>query len=123
MSVPLSVQNRYDTLSSALKTSKLLSLSDQDDYLKILEETRDGTNGLTLPEKLQANSQNLFNLCYLFMRDKLEGGNSRAGLYRLIFLCRNQIVILVLGVVLIVCVLMGYRPQVIQLFDHLIPGR
>lgn len=123
MAVTQKILNRFDGLADAIKSTKVLTLNERDDYLEILFEAKEGTNGLTLEEKTQANSQNIFNLCYLFMRDKLEGSDGKSGLYRLIFLCRNQIVTLILGVVLIVCVLMGYRPQVIQLFDHLIPGR
>lgn len=111
MAIPQKIQNRTDELVAALKTAKTLSLGDRDDYIEIMNEACEGTNGLTVEEKTQANSVNLANLCYLFLRDKIEGASGFwPALFRLIYLCRWQITILGLGAF----VLFGYRPEIVD---------
>ena len=117
MAVPQKVQNRTDAIVSACKTATNVSLSNRDDYIAIMTEACEGTNGLSSEEKLQANSVNIANLCYLFIRDKLE--DRPAGfwpaLFRLIERCKWQITIIVLGAF----ALLAYRPQIAQLVEHL----
>ncbi len=113
MAMTAKIKNRLDELVAALKGSKTLSLNERDDLIEIIAQAAEGTNGLTAEEKTQANSENIFNLCYLFIRDKLEGGGSRAGLYRLIYMCRHQITILGLGAL----GLLAFRPQVAALLE------
>ncbi len=116
MAVTQKVQNRLAETVAALRDSKALSLSDKDDYIEIISEAAEGTNGLTIEQKTQANSVNIFNLCYLFMRDKLEGRvfGFWPALFRLIERCKWQITIIVLGAF----ALLAYRPQIIQIVDH-----
>lgn len=110
MAIPQKIQNRADEVSAALKECRHLPLSERDDLIEIMAEARDGTNGLTVEDKTQANSVNLANLCYLYIRDRLEGeGGGRSGLYRLIRDCRWQITIIALGAF----VLFGYRPEIV----------
>ena len=112
MAIPQKVQNRADEIVAACKTTKNLSLSDRDDYIEIMTEACEGTNGLSPEQKLQANSVNLANLCYLFLRDKLEGRSAGfwPALFRLIYLCRWQITIISLGAF----VLFGYHPEIVD---------
>ena len=113
MAITAKTQNRLDELTAALKSAKDLSLNERDDYIEILAEAAEGTNGLTVEEKTQANSVNIFNLCYLFLRDKLEGREKVSGLYDLIYRCRTNITIIV-GIVAALLVL---RPQLAALID------
>jgi hypothetical protein len=117
MAIPQKVQNRTDEIVAACKTAKDVSLGDRDDFIAIMMEACEGTNGLTPEEKLQANSVNLANLCYLFIRDKLEGRPAGfwPALFRLIERCKWQITIIVLGAF----ALLAYRPQIAQLIEHL----
>ncbi len=112
MAIPQKVQNRTDEIVAACKTAKDVSLGDRDDFIAIMTEACEGTNGLTPEEKLQANSVNLANLCYLFIRDKLEGRPAGfwPSLFRLLYLCRWQITIISLGAF----VLFGYRPEIVE---------
>lgn len=111
MAMTQKVKNRLEEITIALKESKVVSLADKDDFIEIMSEAAEGTNGLSVEEKTQANSVNIFNLCYLFMRDKL---NSAVGfwpsLFRLIYLCRWQITIISLGAF----ILFGYHPEIVD---------
>ena len=119
MAITQKIQNRLSETVAALRDSKTLSLSDKDDYIEILSEAAEGTNGLTVEEKTQANSVNIFNLCYLFLRDKVEGRPTGFWpcLFRLIERCRWQITIIVLGAF----ALLAYRPQIAAILDHFAP--
>ena len=117
MAVPQKIQNRTEEIVQALKEDRNLPLSDRDDYIEIMTQSAEGTNGLTTDQKLQACAENTANLCYLYIRDKLEGGGGgRAGLYRLIYKCRNQIVVIVLGAF----ALLAFRPQLAAILEHFI---
>jgi len=120
MAMQQKIRNRLDEITAALKESKAVSLADKDDFIEIMAEAAEGTNGLTVAEKTQANSVNIFNLCYLFMRDKLEGAGAAAhgfwpALFRLIERCRWQLTIIILGAY----VLLGYRPQIVEALEAL----
>ena len=119
MGISQKTKNRLDELTATLKENRALSLNERDDYIEILAEAAAGTNGLTVEEKTQANSVNIFNLCYLVIRDKLEGaayGGFWPSLFRLIERCSWQIVIIVLGAF----VLFGYRPQIAESLNNLL---
>lgn len=107
MAIPQKIRNRTDEIVAALKECRSMSLNERDDLIEIMTEACEGANGLDLEAKTQANSQNIANLCYLFIREKLEGGGSRAGLYRLLFKCRHQITVIILGAF----ALLAFRPQ------------
>ena len=111
MAISQKTQNRLDQLVAAIKDAKALTLNERDDCIEILNEAAAGTNGLTVEEKTQANSVNIFNLCYLFIRDKLEGGGYGGGfwpaLFRLLERCRWQVTIIA-G---FVSAVLAFRPQ------------
>ena len=114
MPTPPKIANRAEAVINALKTDSRLSLSERDDMIEIMSEARDGTNGLTVEDKTQANSVNIANLTYLFIRHLLEGRETgRGGLYRLIRDCRWQIVL----IVAILSVLLAFRPQLAALIE------
>lgn len=116
MAMAAKIRNRLDELVAALKETRNLSLGDRDDDIEILTQTAEGTNGLSLEEKVQALSENLFNLCYLFIRAQLEGGAAAGfwpALFRLIERCRWQITIVALGV----CAVLAFRPQFAALIE------
>lgn len=113
MAMTAKVKNRLDELVAALKETRNLSLGDRDDDIEILTQAAEGTNGLSLEEKVQATSENLFNLCYLFIRAQLEGGAAVGfwpALFRLLERCRWQVTIIALGAF----VLFGYRPEIVE---------
>lgn len=112
MAMQQKIRNRLDEITAALKESKAVSLADKDDFIEIMSEAAEGTNGLTVEEKTQANSVNIFNLCYLFMRDKLEGGPRGfwQGLFHLIERCSWQIVV----IVAIIAVAVIFRPEIAE---------
>lgn len=116
MAISHKTQNRWDTLSARLRANdgNRISLNDCDDYLEILAQSAQGTNGLGPEEKLQAASENIFNLTYLVIRDKLDAPRSRLSLIRDIAIaCRWQITIIALGV----CAVLAFRPQIAALIE------
>ena len=116
MSTSHKTQNRLEMLSARIRANEgnRISLNDCDDYLAILAQSANGTNGLTPEEKLQACAENLFNLTYLFIRDKLDAPRSRLSLIRDIAIaCRWQITIVALGV----CAVLAFRPQIAALIE------
>lgn len=119
MAVPEKIRNRTDEIVAALKESRSLSLSDRDDYIEIMKKACEGTNGLSLDEKIQACAENMANFCYLFLRDKLEGWPSGfwPALFRLVERCRWQITIIVLGAL----ALFAYRPEIAGILKQFTP--
>ena len=118
MATPEKIQNRTDEIVVACKDARHISLGDRDDWIEIMKRACAGTNGLTTDEKLQACAENLANLTYLFIRDKLEGAAARGfwpALFRLIERCRWQLTIIILGAY----VLLGYRPQIVEALEAL----
>lgn len=119
MAMTQKTRNRLEGTIADLKAAKHISPGDRDDFIEFISEAAEGTNGLTIEEKTQANAQNLFNLCYLFIRDKVQNGGAAGfwpSLFRLIYLCRWQITIIAIGAF----ILLGYRPQLAQLIEQLL---
>lgn len=118
MAMTQKTKNRLEGTIADLKAAKHISPGNRDDYIEFISEAAEGTNGFTIEQKTQANAQNIFNLCYLFIRDKIESGSSAAGfwpgLFRLIERCKWQITIIVLGAF----ALLAYRPQIAQIVEH-----
>lgn len=118
MAMNLKARNRLEGTVADLKSSKNVSPGNRDDYIEIITEAAEGTNGLTLEEKVNATAQNLFNLCYLFIRDKIESSPAAGfwpALFRLLYLCRWQITIIALGAFM----LLGYRPQIVEALERI----
>lgn len=108
MATPQKIANRSEALINALKANTELTLSERDDYIEIMTEAREGTNGLTTEEKTQANSENIANLCYLFIRHLLEGRNGSATSWKDVCVkCAWQIV----AGIGIVSALLIFRPE------------
>jgi len=117
MATPEKILNRTEEIVAGCKEARHISLGDRDDFIEIMKRACAGTNGLTTDDKLQACAENLANLTYLFIRDKLEGATAAGfwpGLFRLIDRCRWQITIIVLGAF----ALLAYRPQIAQIVEH-----
>ncbi len=117
MATPEKILNRTEEIVAGCKEARHISLGDRDDFIEIMKRACAGTNGLTADDKLQACAENLANLTYLFIRDKLEGAAAAGfwpALFRLIERCKNQIVIISLGAF----ALLAYRPQIIQIVNH-----
>ncbi len=118
MAMTQKTRNRLEETVAELKAAKHLSLGDRDDYIELLTEAAEGTNGLTVEEKVQANSVNTFNLCYLMLRGRLDAARAAGfwpALFGLIERCRWQITIISLGAF----ILLGYRPQIIEALERI----
>jgi len=118
MAMTQKTRNRLEGTIADLKAAKHISPGDRDDFIEFISEAAEGTNGLTNEEKIQANAQNLFNLCYLFIRDKIQSGAAAGfwpALFRLIYLCRWQVTIISLGAF----ILFGFRPQIVEALQSL----
>jgi hypothetical protein len=119
MAMTQKTKNRLEGTIADLKVAKHISPGNRDDYIEFISEAAEGTNGLTLEEKTQANAQNLFNLCYLFIRDKIESGSTANGfwplLFRMIERCSWQIVTIT-GIVSVTLIL---RPQIAAVIEHI----
>ena len=121
MAISRKTQNRLDTLTARLRENDgRLSLNDCDDYLEILAQSGEGTNGLTPEQKLQATSEGLFNLTYLFIRDKLETPKPATSWKDVLIKCSWQTVAVVAITVPAVTALLAYRPQLAAILEHLI---
>jgi hypothetical protein len=113
MAVPEKVANRTEEIVAALKESRDLSLGDKDSFIEIMKRACAGCNGLTPDEKLQACAENIANLCYLMIKDKLEGGRVVGfwpHLFRLIERRTWAFVVIALAVI----VLVGTSPEIID---------
>lgn len=118
MAMTQKTKNRLEETIAELKAAKHISLGDRDDYIELLTEAAEGTNGLTVEEKVQANAVNTFNLCYLMLRGRLDGAAAAGfwpALFRLLYLCRWQVTIIALGAF----VLFGFRPQIVEALERM----
>lgn len=113
MATPEKILNRTEEIVAGCKEARHISLGDRDDFIEIMKRACAGTNGLTADDKLQACAENIANLTYLFIRDKLEGATAAGfwpALFRLIYLTRWQITIIAIGAF----ILFGYRPEIVD---------
>jgi len=113
MAVPEKIANRTERIVAALREARHLSLGDRDSFVEIMKRSCIATNGMSAEEKLQACSENIADLCYLIIKDKLEGPATVGfwpSLFRLIDRHPVAFVVLVLGAY----VLAGYRPEIVE---------
>ena len=118
MAMTQKTKNRLEETIAELKAAKHISLGDRDDYIELLTEAAEGTNGLTVEEKVQANAVNTFNLCYLMLRGRLDGAAAAGfwpSLFRLIRDCKRELMWLGFGIT----ALCAFRPQGIQVFESI----
>lgn len=121
MAISHKTQNRWDSLSARLRDNDgRLSLNECDDYLEILAQNAEGTNGLKPEEKLQAISEGLFNLTYLFIRDKLEAQKPATSWKDVLIKCSWQTVVVVAITVPSITFLFVYQPQLAAILEHFI---
>ena len=121
MAISHKTQNRWDSLSARLRDNDgRISLNDCDDFLEILAQNAEGTNGLKPEEKLQAISEGLFNLTYLFIRDKLEAQKPATSWKDVLIKCSWQTVAVVAITVPSITFLFVYQPQLAAILEHFV---
>ena len=120
MAISAKTRNRLDELIAALKKADGLTLNERDDLIEIITEAAEGTNGLTVEAKTQANSVNIFNLCYLYIRDRLEAPKKVTSWKDVLIRCSWQTVAVVAITVPAVAVLLIYQPQLAAILEHFI---
>lgn len=115
MAVPAKIAARTDAAIQIIRESSL-PMSEVDDLISILVEARDGTNGLSLEEKVQANAHNIANLCSLFVRHSVDAAKYRRSWRDVIVECKWPLVICVITL----SILIAYRPSVVQTIEALV---
>ena len=115
MAVSEKILNRTDTAIKAIRDSHL-DVGEQDDLIEMVCSARDGTNGLSPEEKLQANAENLANLVFMFVRQNVRKPSPTTSWKDVIIKCRRELVILGLGVI----TLLVLRPQVADVVEHIL---
>lgn len=125
MAMSEKVKNRQEVLTADLKSCGA-PLGAVDDDIEILAMAAAGTNGLPPDEKLQACAENIFNLCYLYIRDKQEArkaakeAEGKATTWKDVLVrCAWQIVAVVAITVPAVVALFAYRPELAAVLKSL----
>jgi len=115
MAVSEKILNRTDTAIQAIRDSHLAP-GEKDDLIEIVCDARDGTNGLSDAEKLQANAQNIFALVFLYVRAATAKPAPTDTWKDVIIKCRREITVIGLGAF----ALLAFRPQIAAVVEHII---
>ena len=115
MAVSEKIRNRTETAVAAIRDSHL-DPGEKDDLIEIVCDARDGTNGLTPEDKLQANADNIFALVFLFVRAATAKPTPTASWKDVIIQCRRELAVLGLGVI----TLLVLRPQIADVVEHIL---
>lgn len=111
------LQLKKNVTETVIKNSNL-SLDEQTDLIDLLNDTLEGTNGLTEKEKLQNVSVSIFNLTRIFCNSIIQNHKKTTTWKDVIVLCKNQIMWLGFGLV----VLLALRPEISAVIEHMCKG-
>lgn len=96
MPVPQKIDNRIHALIDEVNASQM-EPGEKDLCREILIEAHDGTNGLDVEAKTQANSCNIANLTYLLVRDMLKRAGASSSWKDVVVKCSWQITIVLVA--------------------------
>lgn len=116
MAIPTKISNRADAVTDAVKNASNLSIVEKDDLIEMICDARDGTNGLSLEDKTQANAENIANLTYLMVLHLISDKPKVSTWKDVIISCRWNIVI----IVTLVIELLAIRPQMASIIERFI---
>lgn len=104
MGIPQKIENRTSALISEINESEL-PLALKDNLREILLEAKDGTNGLDMEKKTQANACAIANCTYLLIRHILESENASTSNWKAVVrACSWQITIVLLGLFILIAI-------------------
>ena len=113
MAISEKIINRTQTAIQAIRDSHLPA-GEQDDLIEMVCDARDGTNGLSHDEKLQANADNIASLVFMFVRQAVARPERPATWKDVVIKCRREIgVIVCLGLFALVYVV-KVHPEIVQ---------
>lgn len=113
MAISEKILNRTETAIRIVRDSRAPA-GDQDDYIEMLCDARDLTNGLPPEEKLQATTELLASLVFLYVRQSVQQPERPATWKDVVIKCRREIgVIVSLGLFALVYVV-KVHPEIVQ---------
>lgn len=104
MAIPEKTKNRSEALIDEVNDSKRMMPGDKDIAREVLIEARNGTNGLTLEQKVAHNAETLFNLTYLVVRMMLQQAERVSSWKDVVVNCSWQITIVLIGLFILIAI-------------------
>lgn len=112
----MAIDDRYRARAAnvleKIDACKHLTDSEKDDMRDMMGAALDGTNGLSMEEKIQSNALNIFNLQVMMFRQMLKL-NSCKTWREVVCECRWPIVIVLVGAI----VLLGFHPELAGILE------
>lgn len=104
MGIPEKIKNRAEAAIAEVNDSMEMEPGDKDLAREVLIEARNGTNGLTIEQKVAHNAETLFNLAYLFVRMMLKQSITTSNWKDVIVRCSWQITIVLIGLFILIAI-------------------
>lgn len=117
MAISESIQRKAHTAINAIRASSL-SMEMQDNLVDAIESTKETTNGMTHAEKVQALSENQFEMTRIMIMHMLAEHKHPSHWKEVIVHCKKEITIIICVLALVIGALLWHEPK---LADHIDP--
>lgn len=117
MAISESIQRKANTAINAIRASSL-SMEMQDNLVDAIESTKETTNGMTHAEKVQALSENQFEMTRIMIMHMLAEHKHPSHWKEVIVECKRELTIIICVLGLIIGLLLWHEPK---LADHIDP--
>ena len=116
MAISDSIQRKADTAINAIRASSL-SMEMQDNLVDAIESTRETTNGLSAEEKLQATTENQFEIVRIMIMHILNEHKHPSLWKEVIVECKREIAIIVVVLGFIIGALLWHEPELVHVIE------
>lgn len=113
MAISEKILNRTQTAIQAIRDSRLPA-GEQDDLIEMVCDARDGTNGLSDHDKLQANSDNIASLVFMFVRQSVSRPERPTTWKDVCIRCRREIAAIVGLAIVAIIYVVKVHPELVQ---------
>lgn len=110
------IKIRVDNLLTSITTNKNIDDATKAQYTQMLTKSASATNGETETQKIQALTENMFDVVCLMINQSLTNKDVKSGLYGMIIECKWAIVTIA-GFIMVILTL---HPELSSVIDHLI---
>lgn len=116
MAISDSIQRKADTAINAIRASSL-SMEMQDNLVDAIESTRETTNGLSAEEKLQATTENQFEIVRIMIMHILNEHKHPSLWKEVIVECKREIAVIVVVLGIIIGALLWHEPELVHVIE------
>lgn len=116
MGVSESIQRKANTAINAIRASSL-SMEMQDSLVDAIESTKETTNGLSADEKLQATTENQFEMTRIIIMHILAEHKHPSHWKEVIVECKKELTIIICILALVIGALLWHEPDLVQVIE------